>query len=260
MDTEHTRIQVLEEEALKYHELPAEEVLQAARFTSRRSIKAAERAATKAAKEQRAREIDENAKLAREAELAAGAAARMAAALAEPADIGRSSGRRRKHARCPGAKVGAKGAGDDDVMKGVSKCKKLHKVVPDWDFDDDMANETVVHDDEPSMLDQSFEERSADSAETPQPSDDDCTSAGASEPFSALPIATPVMVDGREEWAVDKISDRKFFREKGRVVPKWKVEWHGGDVTWERHHRIKDCAALADFESQRKLRKRSKVE
>lgn len=220
-------MQAVAEEAEKYSALPPEKLLEAAQLTSKRSLTSAERAAIKAAKQQRDRQIDDNAKLAREA---AAAAAKMAAALAEPADIGRYNGRRRKRS-VPAAK----------------KAEKVQSVVPDWDVDNE--NITQATDAHPSAC----------TVKTPVPVEgEEQTSAGVcSEPFSALPGPTPVLVDGSVEWVVKMISERAFVRERGRIIPKWKVHWEGGEVTWEKFNVVKNCAALDVFERKRK---RARVE
>jgi len=219
--------------------MSTEQLIRAATVTSKHSIKVAERAAAKVQKQQLAKQIDEAAKAGRESAVATATAAKMAAALAEPADIGRGAGKRRR--------------GSTNKAKAIKANKKPAKlVVPDWDFEDDMDNATKA----------TVDELTADSVETPEPSDSEMehTSAGASEPFSALPGPTPVMVDGKEEWVVKRISNRKFFNERGRIFPKWRVEWEGGEVTWENYNVVKNCTALDVFECKRRAAKRPRVQ
>ena len=114
---------MLEEEADKFKDSPPEELHAAAQFVSRRARQAAERVAAKEEKARRAKEIDEQAKVARDAELAAVTEARMAAALAEPADIGGMTSGRRKRARKSGSKKGTKSgatAGATGDVTGVT--------------------------------------------------------------------------------------------------------------------------------------------
>lgn len=68
--------------------------------------------------------------------------------------------------------------------------------------------------------------------------------------------AAAVMVDGQEEWVVDRISASKqveVLNQWGEPdwVMKYQVHWVGGDVTWETYDMICDCAALDEFERMR---------
>lgn len=63
----------------------------------------------------------------------------------------------------------------------------------------------------------------------------------------------PVLVDGQEEWVVDRITASKdvlVLNQWGEAewVTKYQVQWVGGEVTWETYDMICDCAALDEFE------------
>lgn len=66
-------------------------------------------------------------------------------------------------------------------------------------------------------------------------------------------VPAAVMVDGEEEWVVDRITGSrhtKFQTERGEWdwVTEYEVHWVGGEVTWEPREVVEDCAALDDYE------------
>lgn len=88
--------------------------------------------------------------------------------------------------------------------------------------------------------------------------DIDATSASSeeTEDMMAEENAVPVMVDGHEEWVVDKITASKLIKVKNDSgefdwVTKYEVHWIGGEVTWETYDMVCDCAAMDEFERNR---------
>lgn len=63
----------------------------------------------------------------------------------------------------------------------------------------------------------------------------------------------PVLIDVHVEWEVEKITAVKQFKVKTSAggyewVSKYKVQWVGGEVTWETLAAVQDCEALDAFE------------
>lgn len=94
-----------------------------------------------------------------------------------------------------------------------------------------------------------------------KPVDETDSQEAEEEEHDEIPI--PVIVDGEEEWVVEKITASrvtKFQTESGEWEweTEYEVHWVGGEVTWEPLEVVQDCEALDEFERMKAARKGKK--
>lgn len=87
----------------------------------------------------------------------------------------------------------------------------------------------------------------------------DDTSSHETEDEEAAEDVQPVLVDGQQEWIIEKISSSKGVKSRNNSggfdwVTVYKVHWVGGEVTWEPFEVVQDCSALDEFEEMQAAR------
>ena len=208
---------------MRYTDLSPQQLVALSIAPCKRATMEAERVAAKTAKFAMDKSIDDKAKI-----------ARMEAALAEPADLGRFMAKRgrRKSAATPAPKRQRKSDPKRPVKRPARK-----RMNP--------ALEPLDH-------------FSSDSA---QPD--------TSEPFVPAHEAEqfappPVLVKGEEEWVVDRITGEMEVESENEmggfeIVKKYEVHWKGGEVTWEALEVVQDCQALDAYEKRRETKMGKRV-
>lgn len=216
-------MQVIGNEAKRFATLKADQLAALTVVPCKRAQLNAERAATRTQREARDKAIDEQAK-----------EARMLEALAEPADVGAFLPKRKRNAVTPAPKRARKSDPKRPAKRPAKRLPNPALAALDQ-FSSDVSN--------PAMS-EPFE-----AAITLE-----CTTGGEGDQ------GCRVLVDGEEEWVVDRITGEKEVEIETLgggidVVKKYQVVWVGGEVTWELHEAVQDCQALDEYEKRQDIKR-----